>query len=76
MIDGVHFFAVNSALGFKKGLEIKDSLYEFVVLDGEMRTITIQGVQSEFLNSPEDEDYGHYPKKLIYPLIKNREVFY
>lgn len=57
-IDGVHFFAVNSALGFKKGLEIKDSLYEFVMLDDRDRTIRIQGVQSEFLNSPTDETTG------------------
>lgn len=75
-IDGVHFFAVNSALGFKKGLEVKDSLYEFVVLDSANRTITILGMQSEFLNSPTDEDYGHYPKDRILPLIKDRKVSY
>ncbi len=75
-IDGVHFFAVNSALGFKKGLEIKDSLYEFVMLDDRDRTIRIQGVQSEFLNSPTDEDYGHYPKELIFPFIQDRKVSY
>lgn len=75
-IDGVHFFAVNSALGFKKGLEVKDSLYEFVVLDSANRTITILGMQSEFLNCPTDEDYGHYPKDRILPLIKDRKVSY
>lgn len=75
-IDGVHFFAVNSALGFKKGLEVKDSLCEFVVLDSENRTITIHGMQSEFLNCPTDEDYGHYPKDRILPLIKDRKVSY
>lgn len=71
-IGGVHYFAVNSALGFKSGLEIKDSLFEFVTLNPKKRTISIQGEQSQFLNSPTDDDYGHYPKELIYPFIRNR----
>lgn len=75
-IDGVHYFAVNSALGFKKGLEIKDSLYEFVTLNNKKQTISVKGVKSKFLNSPTAEDYGHYPKELIYPLIHDRKIHY
>ena len=75
-IDGVHYFAVNSALGFKSGLEVKDALYSFVTLDAGKRTITIKGVQSEFLHNPTIEDYGHYPKKLIFPYIKDRFLNY
>lgn len=76
-LNGVHFFAVNSAYGFKSGLEIKDSLYEFVILNDRKQTITVKGVKSEFLkNPPSDEDYGHYPKHLIFPFTKDRKVNY
>lgn len=76
-IDKVHFFAVNSAYGFKSGLETKDSLYEFVTLNNKKRTISVKGVKSEFLkNPPSDEDYGHYPKDLIFPFTKDRKVNY
>lgn len=75
-IDGVHYFAVNSALGFKSGLEIKEALYSFVVLDAGKRTITIKGVQSKFRQTPTVEDFGHYPKDKIHPFIKNRLLHY
>lgn len=75
-IDGVHYFAVNSALGFKSGLEIKDALFGFVTLNEKKHTISIRGVQSEFKKTPTDKDYGHYPKDLIYPFIRNRIIHY
>ncbi len=75
-IDGVHFFAVNSAYGFKKSLELEDGIYAFVTLNNNDRTITIQGTTTCFKKSPTDEDYGGYPKEAIFPYISNRKVFY
>ena len=75
-INDVHYFAVNSALGFKSGLEIKDTLFGFVTLNEKKHSISIKGVQSEFKKTPTDKDYGHYPKDLIYPFIRNRTVHY
>ena len=75
-INGVHYFAVNSALGFKQGLEVKDALYEFVTFNNRKQTITIDGVESEFMKPPTDKDYGHYPKDLIFPATKDRKVKY
>lgn len=75
-IDGVHFFAVNSAFGFKQGLETQDALYEFVILNNKKRTISIKGVQSKFMKTPTDEDYGPYPKELIFPYIRDIKVTY
>lgn len=75
-IDGVHYFAVNSALGFKSGLEIKDALFGFVTLNEKKHTISVKGVKSEFKKSPTDKDYGHYPKDLIFPFIRDRIVCY
>lgn len=75
-IDGVHYFAVNSALGFKSGLEIKDALFGFVTLNEKKHTISIKGVKSEFMKTPTDKDYGHYPKDLIHPFIRDRIVRY
>lgn len=76
LMNGVHFFAVNSALGFMKGLEIKDALYQFVTLDNTRRTISIKGVQSEFMHPVEKEDFGHYPPDQILPCIRDRSVSY
>lgn len=75
-IDGIHYFAVNSALGFKSGLEIKDALFGFVTLNHKKQTISIKGVQSEFKKTPTDKDYSHYPKDLILPFIRDRSVHY
>lgn len=76
-INGVHYFAVNSAWGFKSGLEIKDSLFGFITMNDKKHTISIKGVQSEFKkNPPTDKDYGHYPKDLIFPFIRDRVVNY
>ena len=74
--EGVHYLTINSALGFKRGLEIKDSLYGFIILNARKRTISVKGVQSEFMHLPTAEDYGHYPQELIHPFIKNRVLYY
>lgn len=75
-INGVHYFAVNSALGFMGGLEVKDSLYEFVTLDNKNQVITVKGMQSEFQKEVTDKDFKHYPKEFILPAIKDRKVSY
>lgn len=76
VIGGVHYFAVNGAYGFKPGLEIKDALYAFVTLNHKKQSISVKGVQSEFMKTPSDKDYGHYDRKLILPSIPDRNVRY
>lgn len=75
-IDGIHFFAVNSAWGFKQGLKVKDALYEFVTLNNKKRVLSVKGVKSEFAEPPTDKDYGHYPKDLILPYTRDWKVKY
>lgn len=75
-IDGVHYFAVNSAWGFKQGLKIKDALYEFVILNNKKRAISVKGMKSEFATPPTDKDYGHYPKDKILPYTRDWNVEY
>lgn len=75
-IDGVHYFAMNSAYGFKKSLELKESIYAFVTFDNISKTISIGGTKTDFKKKPEKEDYEPYPIELIFPYISDRKVNY
>jgi len=75
-IEGVHYFAVNSAYGFKKSLELKEGIYAFITLDADNRRITIDGTSTDFKKKPEKEDYDPYSPKDIIPCIKDREVLF
>lgn len=76
LIDGVHYFAINSAYGFKKSLELKESIYAFITLNNIDKTITIEGTTTDFKKKPEKEDYEPYPIELIHPYISDRKVNY
>ncbi|MDR2038607.1 MAG: metallophosphoesterase [Bacteroidales bacterium] len=75
-INGVHFFSVNSAYGFKKSLELKDGIYAMVTFNNNERTISIKGTKTEFKKPPTDDDYKPYPKESIFPHISDRKVKY
>lgn len=75
-IENVHYVAVNSAYGFKKSLELKESIYAYLTLDSQNRTISIQGKCTDFKKKPEKEDYEPYSIEYIIPCIKDRRITY
>lgn len=84
-IQGVHYFQINSAsywIGSVKGklsrgsiAEYKDSLYAIVTLNPAESTITIDGVQSEFIPPTPTREHT-LNANLLFPEIKDRKVSY
>ncbi|WP_455593251.1 metallophosphoesterase family protein [Bacteroides sp.] len=61
MIEGVHYFQMNSASGFWGDADYKDPLFAFVTLDNTNHTLTVEGVKSEFVpHTPTAEEFHEY----------------
>lgn len=65
-IEGVHYFQMNSASGFWGGADYKDPLFAFVTFDNTNRTITVNGMESEFIpHTPTTEEF--HAENLVAP---------
>lgn len=85
VVDGVNYFIVNSssylwienekAYSAGRMAEYKESVYAFVTIDLNSRTIEVDGVRSEFLPpAPAREDFDEEFFEQIYPGIRPRKV--
>lgn len=66
LIEGVHYFQMNSASGFWGGADYKVPLFAFVTFDHTNHTISVNGTKSEFIpHTPTLEEF--HSQNLVAP---------